>query len=142
MAGATHRRMHHTQCGHTHAVRARLFSPTRLLSLPTSSPRPHPRLCCLSRLARSTCCTPSPPPLCDCTCLPLHFLVIMSVNPPSPATPALGAHAVSPTPTPTPTPTPPQETLQERKNLRAAEKEALARGEMPETLQGWKVGGR
>eukprot|EP00198_Chlamydomonas_reinhardtii_P006669 XP_001696005.1 predicted protein [Chlamydomonas reinhardtii] len=30
------------------------------------------------------------------------------------------------------------ETLQERKNLRAAEKEALARGEMPETLQGWK----
>ncbi|KAG2436007.1 hypothetical protein HYH02_011720 [Chlamydomonas schloesseri] len=30
------------------------------------------------------------------------------------------------------------ETLQERKALRAAEKEALARGEMPDTLQGWK----
>lgn len=32
------------------------------------------------------------------------------------------------------------ETLEERKALRRAEKEALARGEMPDTLQNWKVG--
>ncbi len=31
------------------------------------------------------------------------------------------------------------ETLEERRALRRAEKEALARGEMPDTLQNWKV---
>jgi hypothetical protein len=32
-----------------------------------------------------------------------------------------------------------QETLAERRDLRAREKEALGRGEMPETLNKWKV---